>query len=149
MRPETWDTTFDPLRALSLARTALDDPAALHDPPRWDGNLSYSSHSMRDADLHKYAVHRIDEVIGALMYEPANDARAEARWALTHLGRLVNDVAQGLDADEVERDAAGRINDALDALDEAIAVLDEPYEDEPESPSGPWFTRWAWRLVGW
>jgi hypothetical protein len=52
--------------ALSLARTAITDPNALHDPPRWDGGLSYSSNAMRQDDLDTYAANRIDEAMSIL-----------------------------------------------------------------------------------
>lgn len=68
----------------SMVRHAAEDPDALHDPPRWDGNLSYSSTMMRDADLRVYMINRLDELINWL--NPAEETRETFAATLTMLG---------------------------------------------------------------
>lgn len=112
------ETTFEPLQALSLARTALDDPAAI---------------GLRDGaeKARVYAIYRIDEAIGALRFEPANDARSEAQWVLTHLGRLLAAAHDAIEAqagagmpdDRVYDAAAAALEEAGNFIDEAIGYL--------------------------
>jgi hypothetical protein len=117
------ETTFDPLQALSLAYTALNDPSALE--------VEATEEDARMQRLYRvplgYATERINEVIGALHYEPANDARAEAVWVLTHLGRLLANVADELVDDDLVPatfdEAAAQIRNAGDRIDEAIEAL--------------------------
>ena len=116
------DTSFDPLQALSEARTALTDPGALEGIPDQDAVASGA-----------FAIDRIDQAIGALYYEPANDARDEAVWVLTHLGRLLARVADELPSDMSPAafdTAADLIVQAGDRIDEAIDLLSHPREDD-------------------
>ena len=117
-------TDFDVLTALSEARTALDDPGALTDAQRGDDPFSAVD----------YAVERIDMALGALSFESANDYRGEARWTLTHLRRLLHEVAETLAADAhhggAEADdydtlvhAANDLGVAGDLIDSAIERL--------------------------
>jgi hypothetical protein len=112
------ETTFDPLQALSLARTALDDPDAI-DPA--DLGL--------DPDPAMYAVDRIDEAIGALHFDGSNDYVGEAHWVITHLGRLLAAVAEKLEAeadpdhDLGARKAALLLVEAGGKIDRAIEEL--------------------------
>jgi hypothetical protein len=113
---------FDVLQALSLARTALDDPGAVPEQ------------ELTPITARTYAIDRIDESIGALYYEPENDARGEAAWVLTHLGRLLSAVADRLDdsafPSSVMVAAAAHIDAACDRIDEAIALVEPKGETE-------------------
>jgi len=110
---------FDPLDALSRARTALDDPAAV--------GLAVPGEAWFEAGSENigYAVQQIDEVIGALRFEPANDYRGEARWVMKNLGRLLNAVAQELAEDGSNENvhASNDLSAACDLIDEAINRL--------------------------
>jgi hypothetical protein len=124
------DTTFfDPLQELSLARTALDDPAGLP-----DGELPYlPKDGTLDGQVNDYAVEKIDNVLGALSAGHGNNLKDEARWALVCLGRLVAAVADEIEVgedgyagnlDSVTADqVTHRIDLAADYLDEAINLL--------------------------
>ena len=108
---------MDVLKTLSLARTALDDPGGL---PDYEGEL-------REGALRLYAIHRIDEAIHAL------DVELHPALALTTVGKLIAEIADDLDDHGVggdgepfdTRDIAEELSLALDALDRAIAALDQ------------------------
>jgi hypothetical protein len=74
-------TTFDALEALSLARTALDDP---------DGLPSFVELRSSESFV-AFAIDRIDEAMGALLFDEGgcNDAAGEARWVAKNLAGLV------------------------------------------------------------
>src|SRR5215471_20483883 len=122
----TQDTTFDPLQALSLARTALSDPAGM---PEGEPDFFGGAVASEDHPEAMYAIDRIDEVIGALRFEGAlNDYQGEARWVLTHLGRLLAAVADTLGngtemLPAANEDAASYLQEAGDRIDEAIDAL--------------------------
>lgn len=129
-------TTFDPLQALSLARTALDDPGGLPEGEldEWERNEEveldvYGSIQTHGASTN-YAIDRIDEVMGALSFEAGagNDDAAQARWVLTHLGRLIAEVADELDRSGVRHDLMA----ALDRVDETIDELSNGWPGEIE-----------------
>jgi hypothetical protein len=126
---------FDVLQALSLARTALDDPGALTEQELARVVTHFTApRSPWSHGLSVYAIDRIDETIGALYYEPANDARAEAVWVLTHLGRLLANVTDGLDDQEFPSarfaSAAHALEQAGDLIDGAILVLEGKDEED-------------------
>lgn len=107
---------YDDVRTLlSLARTALADPAGLPGETRLQHFLDWDS----------YAIERIDEVLAALDVE---DAPAVA---LRTLGRLIADVADSLDDYGVggdgepfdTRELAAELRRALDIVDGVIAAL--------------------------
>lgn len=122
------EVTFDPLQALSLARTALSDPAGLPDGALRPYEVDPA------ADAHGlYAIDQIDAALGALSFEAGagNDDRAQAVWVLTHLGRLLVEVAGQLDADWGEvggvpvhmNEHARSLHRAVDLVDGVIADL--------------------------
>jgi len=112
----TCTDTFDPLQALSLAVTALTDPGGL-------------PVDVEPASLVDYAADRVNEAIGALHFEGSNDYAAEARWVITHLGRLLAAVADTLEAeaddfqDTGALHAARLIHEGLGSVDRAVDAL--------------------------
>jgi hypothetical protein len=123
---------FDPLQALSLARTALSDPAAV--------GIGAGTVSAPATEREMYAIDRIDEVIGALYFEPVNDARAEAVWVITHLGRLLAHVAAELPDRELSPAtfdaAADELTTAGDAIDRALDLLESKGERDDDHRNG-------------
>jgi hypothetical protein len=119
---------FDPLQALSLARTALSDPAAV--------GIGAGTVSTPATEREMYAIDRIDEVIGALYFEPVNDARSEAVWVITHLGRLLAHVAAELPDRELSPAtfdaAADELTTAGDAIDRALDLLESKGERDDD-----------------
>ena len=117
---------FDVLDALSRARTALDDPQGL------DLTIEDAAAGTR------YAIDRIDEVIGALRFEPANDARGEARWVLMHIGRLLAAAGDAIEA-ELSRDPEllDDLRRAGDAIDNAYDSLTSERERDAIEVGGP------------
>jgi phosphate uptake regulator len=115
MQTGTEREDFEVLFALSLARTALDDPVAI--------GLREIRAGVEES--RNFAIKRIDEVIGALYFEPANDYRSEARWTLTHIGRLLAAVAETLGSTDEEDLSyiARELETAGDHIDEAIEHL--------------------------
>lgn len=104
----------DVLKVLSLARTALDDPAGLPDDQR--PNITDRTYSMKE-----YAVNRIDEAIGLL------DVEDRPRQALITMGKLIAEIADDLAGGErggQEADsAASDLYEALDIIDGVIHAL--------------------------
>ena len=90
--------TTDPLRALSLARTALSDPAALPSGEDLDDALTTLgvAEQVRPAAID-YAVAQIDRALGGLYFEPYDDPAREANVTLSNLERLVSSVIDGLE----------------------------------------------------
>lgn len=106
----------DPRMLLSLARAALTDPAALPTRPLARAFLDYDV----------YAAEKIDEVLGML------DAEDEPARALQTIGRLIADVADGLDDHGVggdgepfdTRELAAELHRALDIIDGVSAEIE-------------------------
>ena len=104
---------FDPLNELSLARTALDDPAGV--------GLAHAPDTAKG-----YAVDRIDDVMGSLYFETGaqEDDGAQAARVLTTLGRLLEAVREEIErADGSTDDACVMMAEAGDRIDEAIGML--------------------------
>lgn len=111
------EVEWEPVYALSLARTALDDPLALP-----DGEIHADG-------PRAYAIDKIDEVIGALYFEAGgyNDEAGELRWVLRNLGRLLVGVADQLgEQNDPGSLIMGHVTAALDAIDEAIGCVQTP-----------------------
>lgn len=110
---------FDPLNALSLARTALTDPHGLPDSVHGD--------DVMDADTAvEYAVDRIDAVMASLYFEVGaqEDDGAQAARVLTTLGRLLAALREEVEvADGSTDDACVMMAEAGDRIDEAIEAL--------------------------
>lgn len=113
---------FDPLLALSEARTALSDPGGVDIEP---GDFWRTGRpSAKAAD---YAVERIDWVMGSLRTDDFN-SREEIRTTLTTLGRLLAEVVDTIEAGDVLGGnvgliVRGDISEALDNIDQAIDLL--------------------------
>lgn len=117
----------EPLHSLSLARTALNDPAALPRLSDWDAlrldrHISVAGESADPARV-AYAIAQIDRAIGGLYFEPFDDPAGEADVTLANLGRLLSSVAEGLDECERFEGAAVKIRDAVMHLTDARALL--------------------------
>lgn len=109
---------FDPLNALSLARTALTEPEALPDTEQYHVGMPDS--------LLEYAVDRIDAVMGSLYFEVGaqEDDGAQAARVLTTLGRLLAALRDEVEvADGSTDDACVMMAEAGDRIDEAIGML--------------------------
>ena len=109
---------FDPLGALSYARTALDDPAGLPEEEIEDTDSL--------SERMGYAIDKIDEVMGSLYFEVGaqeNDG-AQAARVLTTLGRLLAALRDEAEvADGSTDDACVMMAEAGDRIDEAIGML--------------------------
>ena len=111
----------DPLHALSLARTALSDPAALPSNSDFDP----SQHGWKPAHpLHvAYAIEQIDHAIGGLCFEPFDDPTREAGVALANLDRLLSAMAESLDECVGFEGPVARIREAAQHLAGARLLL--------------------------
>lgn len=118
---------FSVLQNLSLARTALDDPASL--PETY---IPATPALQRD-----YAVEKIDETIGALLFEPANDSAGELVWVLTNIGRLLAEVCDGADAEFENAELTLAIRTAGDQIDDAINAASNGYIGDCEQCNEP------------
>ena len=112
--------TADPLHALSLARTALSDPAAL--PPGEDLRDACATRSLATEAID-YAVVQIDRAIGGLYFEPYDDPAREANVTLSNLERLVSSVIDGLEECGSHEQAVTSLLAAAAHLREAQAVF--------------------------
>jgi hypothetical protein len=118
----------------SLARTALDDPSAVPDPDgsRLENEQARGTLPGDDAYV-RYAIAKLDEIIGIL--NPPEVTRASAHRTVLVLARHLVDLNDELDplggvrSEEVGY-AHGRIEAAIEHLDEAITALRED-TDEP------------------
>ena len=114
----------DPLHALSLARTALSDPAGLPSGEDLDDappTLAVAE-QVRPAAID-YAVAQIDRAIGGLYFEPYDDPAREAGVTLSNLGRLVSSVIDGLEESGSHEPAVTSLLAAAAHLREARAIL--------------------------
>lgn len=115
-----WHTTsFDALKALSLARTALTDPDGVDD--------------LRGDEPIGYAVDRIDEVIGAYSFEKGagNDDASQLAWVIAHAARILAECAEAMDhADERECVVAEGLADVLDRLDDVRDLAGDLWREE-------------------
>jgi hypothetical protein len=114
-------TDIDPLHALSLARTALDDSAALPDGSvvDVDATLAARSRAMEVA----FAITLIDRAIDGLYFEPFDAPVAAADVTLANLGRLLASVTEGLDQYRRFDDAAVMTRDAVARVTAARVLL--------------------------
>ena len=112
----------DPLHALSLARTALSDPAALPSNTDLDPDLSVDGESADPAQV-AYAIAQIDHAIGGLYFEPFDDPASEAGVMLANLDRLLSTVAEGLDDCACFEGAVAKIREAVEHLAGARMLL--------------------------
>ncbi len=119
--------TVEPLYALSLARTALDDPVAMPPDRGWDAVgfdlLGGVAGEVADPAQVAYAIAQIDHAIGGLYFEPFDDPARAADVTLANLGRLLSVVAEGLDECECFVEAVARIREAVAHLTGARALL--------------------------
>ena len=117
---------IDPLHALSCARTALDDPAALPTPEvtrvRAIGTLR-SRCSPVDSARATYVIEQIDAALAVLRLDPIEDAGLEAQAPLSALRALVIDVADELDAADAANRAIPHLRNAAASLSDALAVV--------------------------
>ncbi len=117
----------EPLHSLSLARTTLDDPAALPQDSDCDAVHSPGTPPSRgesaDPARVAYAIAQIDRAIGGLYFEPFDDPAHEADVTLANLGQLLSSVAEGLDDCECFEEAVARIREAVAHLTGARAFL--------------------------
>jgi hypothetical protein len=101
--------TTDILNSLSLARTALDEGYA------YDG---VNDTDLSPEEMKLYVIEKIDDIIFAL--DPESPARA-----LSTLGRMMADVVGEAPPDDDEEENVVRlIQEALDLVDRAIAILE-------------------------
>lgn len=116
--------TAHPLRALSLARTSLSDPAAL--PPGEDLAVPSLRHSFVEP-VHPgaidYAVAQIDVALAGLYFEPFDDPACEASLTLAHVVQLVSYVIEGLEEVHGFEEAVTSLREAVAHLSEARATL--------------------------
>ena len=116
----------DILRTLSLARTALDDPAGL---PEDVGDLA-NMPAAREA----YAIERLDEVMHAL------DVEDHPALALSTMGKLIAEINEkltpGYDGETYLDHALDSIDSCIDALGGLDEEEDEPYECEDCAVNG-------------
>jgi hypothetical protein len=112
----------DPLLALSLARTALSDPAALPPNSEFDPDLSMAGESADPAQV-AYAIAQIDHAIGGLYFEPFDDPAREAGVMLAGLDRLLSSVAEGLDECGCFEGPVAKIREAVEHLAGARLLL--------------------------
>ena len=112
--------TTDPLHALSLARTALSDPAAL---PQGEDLPNACAIGAVGTDAIDYAVVQIDRAIGGLYFEPYDDPAREADVTLSNLESLVSSVIDGLEDCGSHEKAVTSLREAVAHLREARAIL--------------------------
>ena len=117
---------IDPLHALSCARTALDDPAAL---PKSEENRVRAIGTLRfqcppvDSGRATYVIEQIDAALAVLRLDPIEDAGLEALAPLSALRALVIDVADELDAADGTNPATAHIRQAGRCLADALAIV--------------------------
>ena len=116
---------IDPLHALSCARTALDDPAAL--PVSEEARVRSIAISPRcppvDAASTRYVIEQIDAALAVLRLDPCEDAGLEAQKPLSVLRTLVVEVADELDAAGRANPGVPHIRNAAACLADALAVV--------------------------
>jgi len=117
---------IDPLHALSCARTALDDPAALpvsdETRIREIGTLRFQCPPV-DSARATYAIEQIDAALAVLHLDPIEDAGLEAQAPLSALRALVIDVADELGAADAANRAIPYLRNAAASLSDALAVV--------------------------
>lgn len=117
---------IDPLHALSCARTALDDPAALPTSEetrvRAVGTLRFQCPPV-DSARATYVIEQIDAALAVLRLDPIEDAALEAQAPLSALRALVIDVADELDAADAANRAIPHLRNAAASLSDALAVV--------------------------
>lgn len=116
-----------PLYALSLARTALDDPAAIPDGEGWNAEVVADAPRITsdfvDPARADFAVAQIDRAIGGLYFEPFDDPAREASLPLANLGRLLALMIEGLEACGSYQEAVTNLREAAAKLNGAKAIL--------------------------
>jgi hypothetical protein len=117
---------IDPLHALSCARTALDDPAAL--PTSEETRVrAIGAHRFQcppiDSARATYVIEQIDAALAVLHLDPIEDAGLEAQVPLSALRSLVIDVADELEAVDAANRAIPHLRSAAASLSDALAVL--------------------------
>lgn len=112
----------DPLHALSLARTALSDPAALPSNSDFDPDLRIAGKTAHPTHV-AYAIEQIDHAIDGLCFEPFDDPAREAAVTLASLYRLLSSVAEGLDECVCFEGAAAKTREAAGHLAGARVLL--------------------------
>jgi len=126
--------TFDPLDAISLARTALDDPAGLPEGDTLD-DVVYDDQN--EGPASRYVIDKLDQAISSLHYGggSGNDNRGEARWVAQNIAALcetfqcemATEAAYDDHDDESRRaylNASERARQAAQALMYAVARLE-------------------------
>lgn len=119
--------TPDLLYALSLARTALSDPAALPPGQPWaDAMIGYDVNAIDEPAAPAqvmYAVSQIDRAIGGLYFEGFDDPAPDAAATLANLRKLVATVADGLDETGLFSEASSAIRESIVHLTDAEELL--------------------------
>lgn len=135
--------TFDPLMALSYARTAIDDPDGLPED-EYDAleavpvTIDVPSRLVpRVEQRAAYALDRIDEAMAALDYDggQGNDNRNEAAWVAKNIAQLCESFqcemaaeASYVAADTDDTEAADAYSAASYEAMQAAAALMRAYE---------------------
>ncbi len=117
---------IDPLLTLSLARTVLDDPAALPTSEqarvRAIGVLRFQCPPV-DTARATYLIEQIDAALAVLCLDPIEDAGVEALAPLSALRALVIEVADELNAADYANPAIAHVRQAAGCLADAFAIV--------------------------
>jgi hypothetical protein len=117
---------INPLLALSLARTMLDDPAALPESEESRvqaiGSLCFMEPPV-DSVRVAYAIERIDAALAVLRLDPVEDVGLEAYETVSALRALVVAVADELDAAGGTTLAASHLRSAVACLTDALTAV--------------------------
>ena len=114
---------MDILQTLSLARTALDDPAGIPPGAILAAAGRRETRRITSSGQTQYAIDRIDRAMHAL------DVELHPALALTTMGKLIEEIGNQLEAEEdggtgVNVVLADALYTALDSIDRVIEALD-------------------------